>query len=93
VLESKCQRCHGEELENGAPFSLVTYDDVRATNKKGKPRFEAIASALESELMPPSYLELEPPVLALQEDERALLLAWCEQGAPGDGSDECPRAE
>lgn len=89
VLENSCQRCHGPEPSSGAPFSLVTYEDTQAQNKKGTPRFEAIASALESELMPPTYLELEPPVAPLRAEDRALLLAWCEQGAPADAAEDC----
>jgi uncharacterized membrane protein len=89
VLEAKCQRCHGEEPQNGAPFSLTSYDDTQALNKRGKPRFEAIASALSSQLMPPTYLELEPPVAALEDGELALVLDWCERGAPGDAADDC----
>lgn len=93
VLERNCQRCHGAKPSNGAPFSLVTYDDTQASNKKGKARFEAIAQVVASELMPPTYLELEPPVAALQSEDRELLLAWCEQGAPGSASDDCVTAD
>lgn len=89
VLERNCQRCHGAKPSNGAPFALVTYEDTQASNKKGKARFETIAQVVASELMPPTYLELEPPVAALGDTDRRLLLAWCEQGAPGDSSDDC----
>ena len=89
VLERNCQRCHGETPSNGAPFSLVTYEDTQAPNKKGKARYQTIAQVIESELMPPTYLELEPPVQALGSEDRQLLLTWCEQGAPGDSSDAC----
>lgn len=82
VLEAKCQRCHGDPTERGAPFSLVSFDDTQLTNNRGKPRFELIAEAVSSELMPPLYLKLDPPVAALDELERANLLAWCEAGAP-----------
>lgn len=92
VLERNCQRCHGAKPSNGAPFSLVTYEDTQASNKKGKARFETIAQVVESELMPPTYLELEPPVAALPGEDRELLLAWCKQGAPGDASDDCAAA-
>lgn len=89
VLERNCQRCHGAKPSHGAPFALVTYEDTQTSSKKGKVRYRAIADALEGELMPPTYLELEPPVAALGDTDRQLLLAWCEQGAPGDSNDDC----
>lgn len=93
VLVRSCQRCHGEEPSNGAPFPLVTYEDTQASNKKGKARFQTIAQVVESELMPPTYLELDPPVAALKSADRKLLLAWCEQGAPGDADDDCATSD
>jgi uncharacterized membrane protein len=93
VLERNCQRCHGAKPSNGAPFPLVTYEDTQASNSKGKARFQTIAQVVESELMPPTYLELEPPVAALDRNDRQLLLTWCEQGAPGDSSDDCAIAD
>ena len=93
MLERNCQRCHGERPSNGAPFSLVTYEDTQTSSKKGKARFQTIAQAVESELMPPTYLELEPPVATLNRADRELLLAWCEQGALGDANDDCAVAD
>lgn len=90
VLAAKCQRCHAEEPMNGAPFSLMTYADTQEQSRKGVPRFESMAKAIESDLMPPGFIELDPPVESLSDDERSLLLSWCERGAPGaeGGCDE-----
>jgi uncharacterized membrane protein len=89
LLEAKCQRCHGAEPAYGAPFSLVSYEDTQVENRKGRPRFEAIEAALASDYMPPTFLELDPPVTPLTDDERSLLLAWCVSGAPGAADTEC----
>lgn len=89
MLQRSCQRCHGQQPTQGAPFALVTYEDLHVLNKRGKARFELVASAVESERMPPTYLDLDPPVEALEAEASALLLAWCEQGAPGNSGDGC----
>jgi uncharacterized membrane protein len=91
LLAAKCGRCHGAQTDHGAPFSLVTYADTRIENRKGEARFEAIAAAVMSDFMPPSFLALEPPVAALTGEERALLLDWCADGAPR-GDAECAAA-
>jgi hypothetical protein len=90
VLAAKCQRCHGAEPENGAPFSLQTYEDTQVLSRKGAPRFEAIAAAVSSDFMPPTFIELEPPVQPLTASERGDLLAWCDSGAPNDADGDCP---
>jgi hypothetical protein len=90
VLETKCQRCHGVEPENGAPFSLVSYEDTQVENRSGRPRFEAIETAVAGDYMPPSFIMLDPPVEPLSESERELLLGWCASGAPNDSEGECP---
>jgi hypothetical protein len=51
-----------------------------------------MASAVDSEYMPPQFLTLEPPVALLTADERATLLAWCSRGAPLIGSATCSAA-
>ena len=89
ILQSKCQRCHQLPPQHGAPFSLLTYDDTQAQDSTGKARFEQMASAVDSEYMPPQFLKLDPPVALLTADERATLLAWCSQGALLIGSATC----
>jgi hypothetical protein len=48
-----------------------------------------MANAIDTEYMPPQFIDLDPPVALLTADERALLLAWCAQGAPLTGSATC----
>jgi hypothetical protein len=81
VLQAKCQRCHGDPLESGAPFPLLTYADTQATNSKGSPRYEQMKAALEAEYMPPQFLQLTPAVEPLTTDESTTLLTWL-SGAP-----------
>lgn len=90
VLTQKCQRCHGETPEHGAAFSLVTYEDTQVVNAKGKLRYERIATAVSSDFMPPSFLDLTPAVEPLTELERAALLDWCDGGAPGPMAADSP---
>lgn len=90
VLEAKCQRCHAASPEHGAPFALVDYDDVTELSSSGTARFSAIEAAVASDFMPASFIDLEPPVLPLDEAEKSLLLRWCSLGAPPAASDPCP---
>jgi len=92
ILASKCQRCHGAPTRYGAPFALVSYDDTQLTDKKGRPRFERIAKAIEQRSMPAQSIELEPPVEPLREEERTTILAWCAQGGMLTGSASCEPA-
>jgi uncharacterized membrane protein len=90
VLEARCQRCHGEEPQHGAPFALVSYHDTQVVNVKGKPRYELIAAAVSGDFMPPVFLKLVPPVEPLTDLERAALLDWCERGAPEPSASDPP---
>ena len=40
VLRDKCQRCHQDPTQNGAPFPLLTYADTQVVDRKGVPRFQ-----------------------------------------------------
>lgn len=86
VLQAKCQRCHAEPLANGAPFALLTYADTQLVDRKGNPRYEKMKAALESEYMPPLFLELSPAVEPLSPDESATLLTWLSGSPPLDAS-------
>jgi hypothetical protein len=88
LLAAKCQRCHGAPPENGAPFSLATYEDTQRVSKAGKARFTAIEAAIANDYMPPSFIALDPPVERLSDSEKEILLDWCHAGAPGP-ADEC----
>jgi uncharacterized membrane protein len=89
ILGLKCQRCHSAPPVEGAPFSLLTYDDTQVRDSQGKARYERMASVIDSGYMPPQFIVLDPPVQPLTETERATLLAWCSLGAPPSGSASC----
>jgi hypothetical protein len=89
VIERKCQRCHVEPPEHGAPFALVTYDDTQVVNRSGVPRYERMLAAVESDFMPATFIELEPPVEPLDDDEKALLVDWLSRGAEPVGGTDC----
>jgi len=90
VLERKCQRCHHEPPANGAPFALVTYDDTQVVDRRGVPRYERMLGAVESDFMPATFIELEPPVEPLDAAEKALLMDWLSRGAEPVGGTNCP---
>lgn len=90
VIERKCQRCHHEPPENGAPFAFMTYDDTQVLDRRGVPRYERMLQAVESDFMPATWLELDPPVEALDSAEKALLLDWLARGAEPVGGTSCP---
>jgi peroxiredoxin len=83
VIQKRCQECH-RPGEIG-PFSLLTYDDARK-------RTSRIREAVLEERMPPWHADPRYGHFAndrrLGQDERDLLLAWIDQGAPkGDDKD------
>ena len=90
VLARKCLRCHGEPPANGAPFALALYVDTQVVDARGKPRYERMRQAIESDLMPARFVTLEPPVEPLDERERADLLDWLGAGAPQGAAEACP---
>ncbi|HEX6272778.1 MAG TPA: hypothetical protein VFZ53_07060 [Polyangiaceae bacterium] len=90
VLERKCQRCHHEPPENGAPFALVTYDDTQMLDRRGVPRYERMLEAIESGFMPATFIELAPSVEPLEGTEKALLVEWLSRGADPVGGTSCP---
>jgi uncharacterized membrane protein len=89
VLEAKCQRCHGEPTEHGAPFPLVTYEDTQVVNRRGEARFTAIATVVADGFMPPGFITLEPAVEPLTVPEQELLLGWCSAGGLPTTEDTC----
>jgi hypothetical protein len=70
--------------QNGAPFSLATYAATRGTYQD-RPIYELAAEAVMEGSMPPTFLDVEPPVLPLEEDEIALIDEWALLGAPSGG--------
>ncbi|HVZ31276.1 MAG TPA: c-type cytochrome, partial [Polyangiaceae bacterium] len=81
ILASRCLSCHGEPLANGAPMPLVTLADVKAEepDEPGTYMYQNVEKRIQSTTspMPPKGLP------ALTDDERATLVAWIDQGAPG----------
>jgi peroxiredoxin len=77
IVGARCQSCH--RPGQSAPFSLLTYDDIRR-------RSSAIAEAVEDRRMPPWHADPRHGHFAndrsLTPKQRATLLAWVEQGTP-----------
>lgn len=89
IMSAKCQQCHrpGEV----APFSLLTFEDVERWA-------ESIAEVVDQGLMPPWHADPRYGRFSndrsLTEHERAVLLAWVDQGVPaGDLTKATPAAE
>ena len=88
VLKNKCQRCHLDPTENGAPFPLVSYSDTQA-DFFGNIVVDRVKSAIETDFMPATFIMLDPPVETLTADEKKVVLDWIAAGAePVDASCE-----
>lgn len=92
VLVAKCQRCHGETQQNGAPFPLVTYEDTQVdaptfTDAERK-RYDQMQYVIEIDFMPYMALTLDPPVQPLTCEEKTTLLEWLETGSPPPPEDD-----
>jgi hypothetical protein len=93
VLRESCQRCHGDPPVNGAPFSLVTYEDTQQPYDVGKARWQRMYEVVESDFMP-LRLRLDPPVEPLTCEQKKTLLGWLAQCAgPVDGTECSGRSE
>jgi len=96
VIRAKCQRCHGDPLQNGAPAPFLTYEDTQAAYYGSAKKWsDVMYGAVMREFMP--YVALNdppvsvmPPVEPLTDDEKATLLGWLEQGALPVGGTDCP---
>lgn len=77
ILQEKCQACHRPDQVGG--FSLLTYDDARR-------RSGMIAEVVDNRRMPPWHADPRYGHFSndrrLSAKERAILLAWVEQGTP-----------
>jgi hypothetical protein len=92
VLRAKCHRCHQDPQLNGAPFSLLTYDDTQViSGSKKQPRWQRMKNAVETDFMPATFIkDLDPPVEPLTAEEKQTLLTWFAQGAQPLGGLDCP---
>jgi hypothetical protein len=94
VLRAKCQRCHQDPPQNGAPVPFLTYEDTQARYYTTTKKFsDVMLSAVEQDFMPYVLLNeadppIMPPVEPLKPEEKTTLLGWLKQGAlPVDGTD------
>jgi uncharacterized membrane protein len=86
VLAAKCQRCHGDPQQNGAPFPLLTLEQVHLPYGSGPdamPIYTHMATAVENGTMPYRAPSIMPPVEALTDEEKTILLDWLNAGADG----------
>jgi len=81
ITESRCERCHTEPPENGAPFSLVGYAATQESYE-GEPIYERMGRAVRTDFMPPVTLSVDPPVVDLTSEEVETIGAWADAGAP-----------
>lgn len=95
VLKGKCQRCHGDPQENGAPMALLTYEDTQAKWSATQNVNDVMLDVVSRDIMP--YVALndsEPkpdrPVEPLTSTEKATLVGWLMQGAKPVGGTDCP---
>ena len=95
ILAEKCERCHGNPTDHGAPFPLVSYADTQEPSPlpsdSERTRAADMLSAVESNYMPFMGLPLDPPVSQLTCEERSTLLEWLRKGAfpPPEGQEDC----
>jgi hypothetical protein len=96
VIRDKCQRCHGNPLQNGAPTPFLTYEDTQAQYYMTKSKWwEIMKDAVTKDFMPATFLNsppqsVMPPVEPLTMDEKTTLLTWLAQGAKPAGGTNCP---
>ena len=95
VVRAKCQRCHTDPTENGAPVPFLTFEDFHAIYFADVKWWQRAVQVVESDYMPYVALNdpptsLMPPVEPLTEDEKATLMGWFMQGALPEGGTECP---
>ena len=96
VIQDKCQRCHGDPLQHGAPVAFFTVDDFQARYFESDSKWWQIAAAqVEDDSMPFMALNnlpepIMPPVEPLTADEKATLLGWLKAGAMAGDVSSCP---
>lgn len=98
VLAKKCQRCHNSKAHLDVcypaktclrgPFPLLTWSDTHE-DYGGKPVFERMRDAVESDYMPFKTTMISPPVEPLTTAEKSTLIAWTKSCAP-PGTVACP---
>jgi hypothetical protein len=82
ILKDKCQRCHGEKPQFGAPMPLVTWEDVQAPGKSDP-------SKKVLDLMLLRINDAQNPMPqgdTLAPHEKTALETWLKAGAPKGGA-------
>jgi hypothetical protein len=96
VIRAKCQRCHQDPPQNGAPAPFLTYADTQAQYFNTEFKYsDLMLDDVAKDFMPLVALNdpptnLMPPVEPLTADEKATLLGWLKQGAKPEGGTDCP---
>lgn len=79
VLQAKCQSCHNNPPNSGAPMPLVTYADTQANSViSGQPIWQLVKSRVAAGTMPPAN------AAPATDQDKAVIAAW-----NGSGSDDC----
>jgi peroxiredoxin len=85
LLRNRCQSCH--QSGEAGPFSLVSYEDARRHAR-------SIREVIDQGLMPPWGADARFGTFAndrsLTERERAVFLAWVDQGMPAGNLESVP---
>lgn len=96
VVRDKCQRCHGDPLQNSAPVPFLSYEDFFAPYGSTDSTYGEIAvRAVDGNVMPFVALNdgsnpVMPPVEPLTPSEKATLLGWLKQGLQPEAGTDCP---
>ena len=95
VIRAKCQRCHTDPPQQGAPVPFLTYEDTQAPYGASETYADRMLIAVEGDIMPPvgfndPPVSIKPPVEPLTINEKATLLGWLKQGAKPVGGTDCP---
>jgi len=96
VIRAKCQQCHQNPPQHGAPVPFISYEDTQAPyDNMGKTYADAMLPVVENDVMPLLQLNdppvnLMPPAKPLTAEEKETLLTWLKQGAKPVGVTDCP---
>ena len=87
ILRTVCQKCHTDPQLNGAPFSLITYEDTQQPFGPDKLRWQRMQEVVEADIMPFIIPGVNESPLTCE--EKATLMGWLNQCAEPVGGTEC----